>query len=101
MTIFDFIIPLLAVYFLVAVFVPRLRPRWGIRVRRSVTVLKPKFGAVSCMGAFIMISTFFIPTFWPHSDFKVAGGTFVTGMILAFIGMTIDSIRGRTEYRRR
>jgi hypothetical protein len=101
MTFFDFLIPLVAAYFLVAVFVPRIRPRWGVRVRRSVIVLKPKFGAVSCIGAFIIISTFFIPTFWPHSDFKVAGGTFVTGGILFFIGMTIDSIRGRTEYRRK
>lgn len=100
-------IALLSLYFIIAMFVPKMRPRWSIkrrgaiRGRGSVTILGPKFGPVTCLGTSIFIAALLVPLVEPDWGIKGAFGIFVTGAILTAIGGMIDSIRGRSEYRRK
>lgn len=100
-------IAMLSLYFIIAMFVPKMRPRWsisrrgGMRGIRPVTILGPKFGPVTCLGTSIFVAALPIPLIEPDWGFNVVFGIFVTGAILIAIGGMIDSIRGRSEYRRK
>jgi UDP-N-acetylmuramyl pentapeptide phosphotransferase/UDP-N-acetylglucosamine-1-phosphate transferase len=87
---------LIATYFLVAAFVPRIRMRWGVSISPKRTVLKPHMGMVSCLGIAIFISAFALPMIAPRISGDWVGRGAITGFVLFFIGGVIDSL-GKTK----
>ena len=91
----------LAGYFLAAIFVPRIRFRWGYR--RSLWLASdknrerlPKMGTLSCFGSSIFFGAF--TSFFLMNDAVAQSALpfLVVGFIMALIGQIIDTRGGGT-----
>jgi hypothetical protein len=92
----------IAMYFLVAAFVPRLRMRWGITIGIKTTTLKPHLGMVSCIGMSVFTGAFAVLMTWnikisPESILHLFVGAFVT----ICVGAVIDWFNEPTIHRKR
>lgn len=91
---------LIATYFLVAAFVPRIRMRWGVSISPRRTILKPHMGMVSCLGGALFVGSFSLAMIATQVSGDWVGTGVVTGFVIFFIGGVIDSLKP-TIYRKK
>ena len=94
----------IAGYFLAAVFIPRIRVRWGIGKGASITVSsagverakwvrrKPQVGALSCLGIAVFAGGLIQPLSLPELP---GGSVALLGLVLAGVGAVFDWVRDR------
>ncbi len=106
------LIPLLviAAYFLIAAFIPRIRVRWGSGAGTSITFsrrgverskyryTKARMGFVTCLGFATFFSGFAIAGLVSHAPVLPV---LVTGFVLMGIGAVLDWLREPPKHKKR
>jgi UDP-N-acetylmuramyl pentapeptide phosphotransferase/UDP-N-acetylglucosamine-1-phosphate transferase len=92
---------LIAIYFLTAAFVPRIRPRWGVSRSGGVTTLKPHTGALTCIGVFVFIGSMVLAAILNQPPLTWMEWVTIPGFILAAVGSILDWIREPIIRRRK
>jgi hypothetical protein len=97
-----FIVPsVIAIYFLTAAFVPRIRLRWGVRRSRGVTTLKPHMGALTCIGISVFIGSLALAPLLKVQPSTWIEWVTIPAFILTAVGSILDWIREPIIRRRK
>jgi UDP-N-acetylmuramyl pentapeptide phosphotransferase/UDP-N-acetylglucosamine-1-phosphate transferase len=92
----------IAAYFLIAAFVPRIRPRWGVsKGTKRRRVLGPRLGMVTCIGISVFIGGFALPMIWTRTPHEWLERILSAGFALVGIGAILDWFVGPTDDQRK
>ncbi|EEF60052.1 hypothetical protein [Pedosphaera parvula] len=96
-----FIPLLIAAYFLIAAFLPRIRMRWGLRYGVNTKTLQPHMGMITCLGNAIFIGSVSLPMIWNQVAGELVAQGFFAGFALTAVGAVLDWLREPTITRKK